>query len=109
MNADKRGSMQEILNRQDAKQFRDELLNRDREKPRGSPLPHHRAYGPRTRRFDELNCYLAAKLGSPKLLKYRAVSASASAGVFDRRHGPCADLLVCHASRTLTPRRRSSR
>ena len=57
----------------------------------------------------KLNSYRATKLGSPKLLKYRAVSASASAGVFDRRHGPCADLLVCHASRTLTPRRRNSR
>src|SRR6266478_7026225 len=27
------------------------LKNRDREQPRGSPLPHHRAYGSRTRRF----------------------------------------------------------
>ena len=27
--------------------------NRDRETPCGAPLPHHRAYGSRTRRFDE--------------------------------------------------------
>ena len=37
------------------------------------------------------------------LLKYRTGRASASAGVFDSRQGPSADLLVCHASRTLTP------
>src|SRR3972149_5401252 len=85
------------------------VANRDRKKPHGPSLPHHRAYGSRTRRFDELNYYLAAMFGSPRLLKYRAGNASASAGVLDKRHGPCADLLVFHASRTLTPRRRSSR
>ena len=84
-------------------------INRDRKKPHGPSLPHHRAYGSRTRRFDEFNYYLAAMFGSPRLLKYRAGNASASAGVLDKRHGPCADLLVFHASRTLTPRRRSSR
>jgi hypothetical protein len=29
--------------------------HRDREKPHGSPLPHHRAYGSRTRRFGRLS------------------------------------------------------
>jgi len=83
--------------------------NRDREKPRGSPLPHHRTYGSRIRRFDELNSYRGARLGSPMLLKKRNGSAIANAGVFDSRHGPWADLLVFHASRTDTPRLRSSR
>jgi hypothetical protein len=31
------------------------LANRDREKPHGSPLPHHRADGSRTRRFGRLS------------------------------------------------------
>jgi hypothetical protein len=83
--------------------------NRDRGRPRGLPLPHHRAYGSRTRRFDGVHSYLAAKAGSPRVAKYRAGNASVSAGVWHRRHGPCADLLVFHASRTLTPRRRNSR
>ena len=43
--------------------------NRDREKPHGSPLPHHRAYGSRTRRFDGFNSYRGARLGNPRLLK----------------------------------------
>jgi len=30
-------------------------VNRDREKPHGLPLPHHRAYGSRTRRFGRLS------------------------------------------------------
>jgi hypothetical protein len=30
-----------------------EMANRDRKKPYGSSLSHHRAYGSRTRRFDE--------------------------------------------------------
>jgi transglutaminase-like putative cysteine protease len=83
--------------------------NRDRRKPRGLPLPHHRTYGSRIRRFDELNSYRGARLGSPKVSKKRNGSANANAGVFDSRHGPCADLLVFHASRTDTPRLRSSR
>ena len=53
--------------------------------------------------------YLSANAGSPNSAKYRTGNACASAGVFDKRHGPCADLAMCHASRTLTPRRRSSR
>jgi hypothetical protein len=83
--------------------------NRDRRKPHGLPLPHHRTYGSRIRRFDELNSYRGARLGSPKVSKKRNGSANANAGVFDSRHGPCADLLVFHASRTDTPRLRSSR
>ena len=44
------------------------------------------------------------------LLKKRKGSAIANAPVFDSRHGPwVADLLVFHASRTDTPRWRSSR
>ena len=62
--------------------------NRDRRKPLGFPLPHHRTYGSRIRRFDELNSYRGARFGSPKLVKKRNGSASASAGVFDNRHGP---------------------
>src|ERR1035437_8170602 len=77
--------------------------NRDRKKPLDPSLPHHRAYGSRTRRFNEYS-YRPTKVGSPKLLKYRTGSASASAGVIESRHGPCADLLVFHASRTETPR-----
>jgi hypothetical protein len=83
--------------------------NRDRKKPRGPSLPHHRTNGSRIRRFDELNSYRGARLGSPKFVKKRNGSANANAGVFDSRHGPCADLLVFHASRTDTPRLRSSR
>lgn len=45
--------------------------------------------------------YLAAKLGSPRLLKYFAGKAGESAGVLESRQGPCADLAWCHASRTL--------
>ena len=45
------------------------MANRDREKPYGSPLPHHRAYGSRTRRFDGFNSYRGARLGNPRLLK----------------------------------------
>ena len=103
------GDAEEMLTVQAPDNSKRGRLNRDRKKPHGPSLPHHRAYGSRTRRFDELNYYLAAMFGSPKLLKYRAGNASASAGVLDKRHGPCADLLVFHASRTLTPRRRSSR
>ncbi|MCI0653926.1 MAG: transposase family protein, partial [Methylococcaceae bacterium] len=33
--------------------------------------PHHRAYGSRTRRFDECNSYRAARAGNPMLVKYR--------------------------------------
>ena len=84
-------------------------IDRDREKPHGSPLPHHRAYGSRTRRFDEVDSTLATNVGKLKLAKYRAGNANVSAGVRDNRQGPCADLLVFHASRTLTPRRRNSR
>ena len=83
--------------------------NRDRKKPHGPSLPHHRTYGSRIRRFDELNSYRGARLGSPKVSKKRNGSANANAGVFDSRHGPCADLLVFHASRTDTPRLRSCR
>jgi hypothetical protein len=32
-----------------------EAVNRDRKEPRGPSLPHHRAYGSRTRRFAALN------------------------------------------------------
>ncbi len=81
-----------------------DIRNRDREKPHGSPLPHHRTYGSRIRRFDELNSYRGTRLGSPMLLKKRNGGAIASAGVLDNRHGPWADLLVFHASRTDTPR-----
>ena len=45
------------------------MANRDREKPHGSPLPHHRTYGSRIRRFDEVNSYRGARLGSPKSLE----------------------------------------
>jgi len=83
--------------------------NRDRGKPHGFPLPHHRTYGSRIRRFDELNSYRGARLGSPNVSNKRNGSALANAGVFDNRHGPWADLLVFHASRTDTPRLRSSR
>ena len=85
------------------------LSDRDRKKPRGPSLPHHRTYGSRIRRFDELNSYRGARLGSPMVSKKRNGSANANAGVFDNRHGSCADLLVFHASRTDTPRLRSSR
>jgi hypothetical protein len=83
--------------------------NRDRKKPHGPSLPHHRTNGSRIRRFDELNSYRAARLGTPRVSKKRKGNAKARAGVFDKRHGPCADLLVYHASRTVTPRLRSSR
>lgn len=53
--------------------------------------------------------YRVTNAGRPLVLKYFADNASVSAGVFDSRHGPCADLLVIHASRTETPRLRSSR
>lgn len=43
--------------------------NRDRKKPHSPSLPHHRTNGSRIRRFDELNSYHGARLGSPKLLK----------------------------------------
>src|SRR3990172_4872018 len=62
--------------------------NRDRRKPLGFPLPRHRTYGSRIRRFDELNSYRGARFGSPKLVKKRNGSAGASACVFDNRHGP---------------------
>ncbi len=72
------------------------------------PLPHHRAYG--AVHGGSMNKFRhPARDGSPKLLKTLAGRASDSAGVFDRRHGPCALLLVFHASRTDTPRLRSSR
>jgi hypothetical protein len=32
------------------------VQNRDREKPRGSPLPHHLAYGSVPRRFGAVTC-----------------------------------------------------
>ena len=86
------------------------MANRDRKKPHGPSLPHHRTYGSRIRRFDELNSYRdGARFGSPKLMKKLNGSAIANAGVFDSRHVPWADLLVFHASRTDTPRLRSSR
>jgi len=47
--------------------------------------------------------------GNPSALKYLAGSANVNAGVFDKRHGPCADLPVFQASRTVTPRLRNSR
>jgi hypothetical protein len=83
--------------------------NRDRRKPHGLPLPHHRTYGSRIRRFDELNSYRGARLGSPRFSKKRNGSAMDRAGVLDSRHGPWADLLVFHASRTEMPRWRSCR
>ena len=64
------------------------MPNRDRKKPRGPSLPPHRTYGSRIRRFDELNSYRGARLGSPKFVKKRKGSAIANAGVFDSRHGP---------------------
>ncbi|ACK78256.1 hypothetical protein AFE_0516 [Acidithiobacillus ferrooxidans ATCC 23270] len=83
--------------------------HRDRKKPHGPSLPHHRTNGsPRIRRFDELNAYRAARLGTPRFLKKANGNAMVSAAVFDSRHGPCADLLMFHASRTVTPRLRSS-
>ncbi len=85
------------------------MANRDRRKPRGLPLPHHRTNGSRIRRFDEANSYRGARLGSPICSKKRKGSAIDRAGVCDTRHGPCADLLTFHASRTDTPRLRSSR
>ncbi|MBM3357037.1 MAG: hypothetical protein FJY54_04850, partial [Betaproteobacteria bacterium] len=36
---------------------RDSNINRDREKPHGSPLPHHRTNGSRIRRFGRLSQY----------------------------------------------------
>ena len=71
-----------------------ERPNRDRKKPHGPSLPHHRTHGSRIRRFDELNAYRAARLGTPRFLKKANGNAMVSAGVFDSRHGPCADLLV---------------
>jgi hypothetical protein len=62
--------------------------NRDRRKPHGLPLPHHRTYGSRIRRFDELNSYRGARLGSPRFSKKRNGSAMDRAGVLDSRHGP---------------------
>ena len=62
--------------------------NRDRKKPCGPSLPHHRTNGSRIRRFDELNSYRGARAGSPMLVKKRNGSASASSGVLDNRHGP---------------------
>ena len=85
------------------------MPNRDRKKPHGPSLPHHRTYGSRIRRSDELNAYRAAGLGTPRFLKKAHGNAMVSADVFDSRHGPCADLLVFHASRTDIPRLRSSR
>ena len=82
--------------------------NRDRRKPHGLPLPHHRAYGTVHGGSMDTSCH-PTRDGKPKLLKTLAGKASDSAGVFDRRHGPCALLLVFYASRTDTPRLRSSR
>ena len=66
-----------------------ETPNPDRKKPHGPYLPHHRTYGSRIRRFDELNSYRgAARFGSAKLMKKRNGSAIANAVVFDSRHGP---------------------
>jgi len=45
------------------------LENRDRKKPHGPSLPHHRTNGSRIRRFDELNSYRAARLGTPRVSK----------------------------------------
>ncbi len=47
--------------------------NRDRKKPHGPALN-----GLRIRRFDELNSYRGARLGSPKLLTYRNGNAKAN-------------------------------
>jgi hypothetical protein len=49
------------------------------------------------------------KAGSPIPLNMFAGNARVRAGVLDNRHGPCADLLVFQASRTVTPRLRNSR
>jgi len=59
--------------------------NRDRKKPRGPSLRHHRTYGSRIRRFDELNSYRGARLGSPKVVKKANGNAMANAG--ERRVG----------------------
>jgi hypothetical protein len=54
---------------EDKAEFVKALHNRDRRKPLGLPLPHHRTYGSRIRRFDELNSYRGARFGSPKFVK----------------------------------------
>lgn len=50
------------------------MPNRDRKKAHGSSLPRHRTYVSRIRRFDELNSYRDARLGSP--ISRRGLSAS---------------------------------
>ena len=68
--------------------------NRDRQKPHDPSLPHHRTNGSWIRRFDELNAYRAARRGTPRVSKKRKGNAKARAGIFDQRHGPCADWRV---------------
>jgi hypothetical protein len=83
------------------------VLNRDGKKPRGSFLPRHRTYRLRIRRFDELNAYRGARLGSPKAWKKRNGNAIVNAVVFGSRQGPCADLHAFQALRTDIARLRS--
>jgi hypothetical protein len=76
-----------------------------------SPRPHHRTYGSRLRRFGGFSsrwgpCW---RRGTPSPSKSLPGSASASAGLRLKRHGPCADLTVFQARSRLTPRQRRSR
>ena len=50
--------------------------NRDREKPHGSPLPHHRAYGSRTRRFGRLSQTWNSTLADSQFQPERALSSN---------------------------------
>jgi hypothetical protein len=51
-------------------------VNRDREKPHGSPLPHHRAYGSRTRRFGRLSQTWKSALADSQFQPERALSSN---------------------------------
>ena len=66
-------------------------------------LPHHRTYGSRIRRFDELNSYRGARFGSPKFVKKRNGNAIVNAGVLNSPLAPDASRLIsgfCSSSRS---------
>ena len=83
--------------------------SRDRKEPHGPSLPHHRTYGSRTRRFDELNSYRGARLGSPSCVK-SALAAPApvpGSSTVAMDHAPTCWCSMLRAP--ITPRLRSSR
>jgi len=80
------------------------LSDRDRESPRGDPLPHHGSYGSRNQRFGCHKQRVARRITPAERVNQLSGSAAHTVPFRLKRHGPLRVLPTAIAQRRATPR-----